>query len=536
VSDASGNTVSITRSVTVVDTRGPVLTLLGENPFFVPCGKTYEEPGFNATDACSGDLTSAVVVSGSVDASAPGTYTLTYTVTDPSGNTSAATRRVEVSTGIIEGGQLFPIAVGKASLNGAAVGDVVANIFNGIQPGNFGWITWSGSASAGALATSLLPPGNSDTYQNPYNANDHTLSVGDWVMGNTGVSDSGDIRAALDILKQFDITVPVYDLSTSSGSGALYHIVAFARVRLTAYDLSQKTISARFLGYVTCSCEGNDLMNMSLQSSFNIGNINAGSFLWFNGVLHVSGMKTNAVKIRLVNQTITGAGLNLSVSNASVIFDPAATNATVDFVNGEWLTRVPMTASNENVFLSGLAYQLLAGISGKTKAYWNGTFLSDTPDVTLTWKWAVAPYTTLPADARLLGVKPVDNAQMSIYKNADLAGTPENYKSNLIAGKAAGYTGAYSGTASVSACHNLNGQSMAVPKGVTVLPLIGGKHSVMWTAKPGKSYKVQYKDSLTAPGWTDLPGTVTATDAVASLIDNSAGPLTKRFYRIMMLP
>jgi hypothetical protein len=536
VSDASGNSASITRAVTVVDTKAPVLTLLGANPFSVPCGRTYEEPGFTASDACAGDLTPAVVVSGSVDASAPGTYTLTYTVTDPSGNTVAATRKVEVSTGIIEGGQLFPIAVGKDSLSGAAVGDVVANIFNGVRPGNFGWITWSGSSSAGALATSLLPPGNSDTYQNPYNPSDHVLSVGDWVMGNTGVSDSGDVRTALDILKQFDITIPVYDLSTSSGSGALYHIVAFARVRLTAYDLTQKTISARFLGYVTCSCEGNDLMNMSLQSSFNIGNISAGNYLWFNGVLHIGGMKTNAVKIRLVNQTITSSSFNLSVSNASVIFDPKATNATVDFVNGEWLTRVPMTASNENVFLSGLAYQLPAGTSGKTKAYWNGTFLSDTPDVTLSWKWAVAPYAALSADAKLLGVKPVDNAQMSVYKNADLAGTPENYKGSYISGKTSGFTGAYSGVASVSACHNLNGQSMAVPKGVTVLPLIGGKHSVMWTAKPGKSYKVQYKDSLLAPAWTELSGTVVATDATASMIDNSVAPLTQRFYRIVMLP
>jgi hypothetical protein len=247
-------------------------------------------------------------------------------------------------------------------------------------------------------------------------------------------------------------------------------------------------------------------------------------------------MKTNAVRIHLVNQTITSSQFNLSVSNAWVIFDPAATNATVDFVNGEWLTRVPMIASNGNVFLSGLPYQLPTAISGKTKTYWNGTFFSDTPDVTLSWKWAVAPYSTLPSDARLLGVKPVDNAQMSIYKNSDLAGTPENYKNSFISGKTSGYTGAYSGVASVSACHNLNGQSMAVPKGVTVLPLIGGKHSVMWTAKPGKSYKVQYKDSLAAPGWTELPGTIAATDATASAIDNSIAPLTQRFYRIMMLP
>ena len=75
----------------------------------------------------------------------------------------------------------------------------------------------------------MNPPGNSSTYVNPYNANDRVLSVGDWVQGNSGLSNSKDARAALDNLKQVDITVPVYDVATGSGNNTVYHIVAFAR-------------------------------------------------------------------------------------------------------------------------------------------------------------------------------------------------------------------------------------------------------------------------------------------------------------------
>ena len=45
-------------------------------------------------DACAGSL--IVNVSGTVDPNAPGTYTLTYSATDPSGNTGSTTRTVNV--------------------------------------------------------------------------------------------------------------------------------------------------------------------------------------------------------------------------------------------------------------------------------------------------------------------------------------------------------------------------------------------------------------------------------------------------------
>lgn len=100
VTDAAGNTTTVTRTVTVVattptDTTPPVISLTGGN-LTLQVGDTWDEPGFIATDNTDGDITDSVVVTGAVDTSRVGTYTRLYTVTDAAGNTGTATRIVTV--------------------------------------------------------------------------------------------------------------------------------------------------------------------------------------------------------------------------------------------------------------------------------------------------------------------------------------------------------------------------------------------------------------------------------------------------------
>ena len=91
--DPSGNTQTASRTVNVVDTTAPVVTVTGDNPATVELGTTYTDAGATATDA-SGTVT--VVTSGTVDTDTVGSYTLTYTSTDASGNAGTATRTVNV--------------------------------------------------------------------------------------------------------------------------------------------------------------------------------------------------------------------------------------------------------------------------------------------------------------------------------------------------------------------------------------------------------------------------------------------------------
>src|SRR2546425_7483561 len=83
------STVSVpptaSRLVHVVDTTAPQLSLVGGTET-VECHGTFADPGATALDACAGDLTSSIVVTGSVDASTVGDYTLSYSVTDAHGD------------------------------------------------------------------------------------------------------------------------------------------------------------------------------------------------------------------------------------------------------------------------------------------------------------------------------------------------------------------------------------------------------------------------------------------------------------------
>ena len=89
-SDASGNQATTTRTVNVVDTTDPVITVLGNNPETVEVGSTYNDAG------ATSDGGETVTTTGTVNTNIVDVYTITYTVTDVSGNQATATRTVNV--------------------------------------------------------------------------------------------------------------------------------------------------------------------------------------------------------------------------------------------------------------------------------------------------------------------------------------------------------------------------------------------------------------------------------------------------------
>ncbi|MGZ5569417.1 MAG: beta strand repeat-containing protein, partial [Limisphaerales bacterium] len=88
---------SITSSVVVVtiqDTNGPVISVIGGTSTLQCHVDTYTDLGATAIDSCDGAV--AVTTNNPVDVNAAGPYTVTYTATDSHGNTSTATRLVTV--------------------------------------------------------------------------------------------------------------------------------------------------------------------------------------------------------------------------------------------------------------------------------------------------------------------------------------------------------------------------------------------------------------------------------------------------------
>ncbi|MCU0256245.1 MAG: HYR domain-containing protein [Vicinamibacterales bacterium] len=92
--DGAGNTGTASFTVTVRDGTAPVVALLGQAAMTIEAGSAFTDPGATATDLVAGPL--PVTVSGAVQTTVPGTYTLTYAATDPSGNRGTATRTVTV--------------------------------------------------------------------------------------------------------------------------------------------------------------------------------------------------------------------------------------------------------------------------------------------------------------------------------------------------------------------------------------------------------------------------------------------------------
>ena len=100
--DSSGNTASVTRLVNVIasptttpDTQAPTITLIGSSTVSVEKGSVYIEFGASAFDDRDGGVN--VIISGTVDTSAIGSYTIVYRATDSAGNTTTRTRTVNVT-------------------------------------------------------------------------------------------------------------------------------------------------------------------------------------------------------------------------------------------------------------------------------------------------------------------------------------------------------------------------------------------------------------------------------------------------------
>lgn len=97
VVDSSGNPAYAEREIPGVDLQPPEILLTGGEELTIGVGTVYREPGYSAVDAVEGDVTAFVEVSGEVDWLKPGTYPVTYTVSDSAENAVTVTRTVTVT-------------------------------------------------------------------------------------------------------------------------------------------------------------------------------------------------------------------------------------------------------------------------------------------------------------------------------------------------------------------------------------------------------------------------------------------------------
>ena len=198
---------------------------------------------------------------------------------------------------------------------------------------------------------------------------------------------------------------------------------------------------------------------LSIASNFNGTAIPGGSYIWFNSVFKPKGVPGSGTTIQLsgasVSFTASGTSYTVPVPNAMITFSPSATKATLTFNGSEWVETVPVSFS-DNSFLSGVPFPVPAdglpgGISPVT---WQGTITFFTAGVSLQWQWGAAVFSPFSTNLNALGVKPLHSTNLDQYPNGDQAGTPENFKEDVIGGARGGGgandTGSYSSTGSCS--------------------------------------------------------------------------------------
>jgi len=63
---------------------------------------------------------------------------------------------------------------------------------------------------------------------------------------------------------------------------------------------------------------------------------------------------------------------------------------------------------------------------------------------------------------------------------------------------------------------------------------LGGGATVVWSAVPGRTYQVQFKDDINDLNWSDFGGPSTASSTTGSLTDPTPSSSSHRFYRVIL--
>jgi hypothetical protein len=178
----------------------------------------------------------------------------------------------------------------------------------------------------------------------------------------------------------------------------------------------------------------------SIAFNFNPTPIAAGSTVWFSSGVQAGGLGNGPVTLQFTNQSIAftagGSNYNVSVPNSTITFTPGTTVATTTYSasTNTWITAVPSNLGGSD-FLGGVALAVPSGLPGGiSNVNWQGQMQSDTLNVQAQWHWGAAVYASFATDYTTLNVKPCDDSHASSYQNGDHAGTPEAFKTCLIAG------------------------------------------------------------------------------------------------------
>jgi uncharacterized repeat protein (TIGR01451 family) len=329
-SAGNGNTVTQTRTVNVVDTTPPVITLNGSSTMTVECHSSFTDPGATANDACAGSF--AAIAGGSVDVNTPGSYTLTYTAADPSGSAAApVTRTVQVVD------TTKPVVTPPANITQAAdPGQCSASINPGTATASdtcAGALTPLGTRSDGKALTASYPVGTTTI----------TWSASDPAGNKAAASQTVTVNDTEKptIACPASITVP----ATSAGGALVSYPAPSANDNCGSPTVSSNPPSGSTfpIGTTTVTCKAIDAAGNSQACSFTVtvtvadlsltmsaspNPVMTGSNLTYTLAVQNAGSQP-ALGVALADPLPAGASFASATANAGAVTTPKGNGGTV---------------------------------------------------------------------------------------------------------------------------------------------------------------------------------------------------------------
>ena len=211
VTDSSGNSADQkTRTVNVVDTTSPVITLVGSASLNVDSGSDYNDAGATASDSFEGNLTTSIVTVNPVNTSLAGSYTITYNVTDSSGNAATEVTRtvnvVDATPPVITGSQNVNVNENDTSVGTYTANESVTWSLSGVDSSKF-----SVDNNSGAIVFSSAP-----NYEAPTDSDSNNI----YALTLTAADSSGN-ESSLNISITVVNVVEAFDSSAFSIQGTI---------------------------------------------------------------------------------------------------------------------------------------------------------------------------------------------------------------------------------------------------------------------------------------------------------------------------
>ncbi|MBC1486701.1 DUF5011 domain-containing protein [Listeria seeligeri] len=384
VTDSNGNTSTFNRSVIV--TAAPVIT--GDTETRLNPNATFDDPmsTIKASDKEDGDLTNQVkITNNTVDTTTPGSYEVTYEVTDSDGNKSSFIRKVIMTEAPKIYGESETVLNPNATFNPMSSikatdkedGDITGNVtvtnrsVDTSKSGNYE-ITYEVTDSDGNKATFTRKvivteapkiSGDSETVLNP-NASfdpmssitakdkeDGNLTKDIKVVGNTvDTSNSGS----------YEVTYEVTDSDGNTSTFTRTFIVTEAPVITGASEIyvNPNTIFDPISTIEATDKEDGDITKELQVKSNSVDTSTPGTYEVTYEVTDSDGNKTTFVRKVIVTEAPVISGDSETHLTPKDNFDPMNTIKATDKENGDITNQVKIVSNNVDIKVPG-TYQVV---------------------------------------------------------------------------------------------------------------------------------------------------------------------------------